>query len=61
MDEKKLMERIAQITAHRACCGSEHNPAQGKFHGHCVVCGVPFPCEYAGKPPTIVKEIGDDK
>jgi hypothetical protein len=48
--ECELQERIAQIIAHRACCGSEHNPAQGKFHGYCVVCGVPFPCEYVGKP-----------
>lgn len=45
-------ERIAQIAAHRACCGTEHNPAEGKLHGFCVVCGVPWPCDYAGKPPT---------
>lgn len=38
-------ERIAQLTAHRACCGSEHDPATGKLHGYCVVCGVPWPCE----------------
>lgn len=45
-------ERVAQITAHRACCGSEHDPDNGKLHGFCVVCGVPWPCEYAGTPPT---------
>jgi hypothetical protein len=45
-----IMERAAQLIAHRACCGTEHDPANGKFHGYCVVCGVPWPCEYAGKP-----------
>ena len=44
-------ERIAQLLAHRACCGSEHDPASGKFHGYCVVCAVPWPCAYAGKAP----------
>jgi len=46
-------ERIAQLIAHRACCGSEHDPSQGKFHGYCVVCGVPWPCAYAGTPPSL--------
>ena len=45
-------ERVAQLTAHRACCGSEHDPAVGKFHGCCVICGTPWPCEYAGTPPA---------
>jgi hypothetical protein len=45
-------ERIAQLTAHRACHSAEHDPANGRLHGYCVVCGVPWPCEYAGKPPT---------
>jgi hypothetical protein len=45
-----LIERTAQLTAHRACCGSEHNPQEGKIHGYCVVCGVPWPCSYAGNP-----------
>lgn len=44
-------ERIAQLIAHRACCGSEHDTANGKLHGYCVVCGVPWPCAYAGVPP----------
>lgn len=43
-------ERVAQLTAHRVCCGTEHDPANGKLHGYCVVCGVPWPCEYAGTP-----------
>jgi hypothetical protein len=45
-------ERVAQLIAHRACCGTEADPANGKLHGYCVVCGVDWPCEYAGKPPT---------
>lgn len=44
-------ERVAQLIAHRACIGVEHDPANGKLHGHCVVCGVPWPCDYAGTPP----------
>ena len=45
-------ERVAQMIAHRACCGSEHDPSVGRIHGYCVVCGVPWPCEYAGPLPT---------
>lgn len=37
----------AACLAHRACCGSEHDPANGKLHGYCVVCGVPWPCSVA--------------
>ena len=50
--DEVLRERIAQITAHRACCGSEHDIPNGKIHGYCVVCGVPWPCDYAGVPPS---------
>jgi hypothetical protein len=50
VDSGALLERTAQIAAHRACCGTEHDPANGKLHGCCVVCGVPWPCEYAGTP-----------
>lgn len=46
------VERVAQLIAHRACCGTEHDPLNGKLHGYCVVCGVPWPCEYAGTPLT---------
>lgn len=46
----ELAERTAQISAHRACCGSEHDPLNGKLHGYCIVCGIPWPCEYAGTP-----------
>lgn len=38
---------VAAATAHRACCGAEHDPQNGKLHGYCVVCGVPWPCETA--------------
>src|SRR3990167_8214466 len=50
LDKQTLLERTAQIAAHRACCGTEHDPANGKLHGYCIVCGIPWPCEYAGKP-----------
>ena len=49
--EANISERVAVLTAHRACHSAEHDPLQGKLHGFCVVCGVPWPCEYAGKPP----------
>lgn len=49
----KARERVAQLTAHRACHAAEHDPLHGRIHGYCVVCGVPWPCEYAGTaPPT---------
>lgn len=51
-DAVGLPERIAQLVAHRACCGNEHDPVNGKVHGYCVVCGVPWPCDYAGNPPA---------
>jgi hypothetical protein len=51
-------ERVAQMIAHRACCGSEHDPANGKLHGCCVVCGVPWPCDYVGPKPPTAREPG---
>lgn len=30
---------------HRAATGAEHDPQNGKLHGCCVRCGVPWPCE----------------
>ena len=51
-----LQERIAQLTAHRVCCGIEHDPSKGKLHGFCVVCGVPWPCEVARTPQRAVDE-----
>jgi hypothetical protein len=50
-------ERLAQMIAHRACCGVEHDTANGKLHGCCVVCGVPWPCEYAGPTPTALEPV----
>jgi hypothetical protein len=50
-------ERIAQLIAHRACVGAEHDPVSGKLHGCCVVCGVPWPCAYAGNPPARAAEL----
>lgn len=45
--EPSLETKIAAATAHRGCCGTEHDPSQGKLHGYCVVCGVPWPCDTA--------------
>lgn len=50
-DRGRQLERIAQLTAHRVCCGTEHDPIHGKLHGYCVVCGAPWPCAYAGPEP----------
>lgn len=55
----RLMERTAQITAHRACGGAEHDAMNGKFHGYCVVCLIPWPCEYAGKLPPAPSGQGE--
>lgn len=44
---REAAELLAAAQAHRACCGSEHDPASGKLHGYCVVCGVPWPCDSA--------------
>ena len=38
---------IATAAAHRICCSEEHDPANGKLAGFCVVCGLPWPCETA--------------
>ena len=46
-----LVERVAQITAHRVCTGTEHDTDNGKIHGSCIVCGTLWPCEWAGTPP----------
>ena len=45
--DDKQSRLIASAIAHRACCGVEHDPQQGKLHGYCVVCGVPWPCDTA--------------
>ena len=51
--DEALTERTAQLIAHRVCCGTEHDPLNGKLHGYCVVCGVCWPCQYAGTPPSL--------
>ena len=38
---------VAAAMAHRACHSAEHDPLNGKLHGYCMVCGVPWPCETA--------------
>ena len=39
-----LLRERAAPSGHRACTNEEHDPAQGKLAGFCVVCGVPWPC-----------------
>ncbi len=45
-----MQERIAQLTAHRACGNQEQDTQNGKLAGYCVICQTPWPCEFAGKP-----------
>jgi len=47
MADQSFVNRTAMLTAHRACGPAEHDPANGKIHGDCVVCLVPWPCEVA--------------
>jgi hypothetical protein len=42
-----IEERIAELTAHRACGNQEQDTQNGKLAGYCVVCQVPWPCEIA--------------
>lgn len=46
-EKSLLVQEHAKFLAHRACCGSEHDASQGKLHGYCAVCGVPWPCDFA--------------
>lgn len=50
-DEARFKCDVAILQAHRACCSEEHDPANGKIHGFCVVCGVPWPCDYSKPKP----------
>lgn len=43
---RKENKQIAAL-AHRACHSAEHDPLNGRIHGFCVPCGVPWPCETA--------------
>lgn len=54
------LERAADaavLTAHRVCIGLEHDPQNGKLHGYCIVCGVPWPCAYASPKAELVEQI----
>ena len=57
-------ERVAQLIAHRAVHAAEHDPANGKLHGFCLVCGVPWPCDVAAPvraqpTPEIMEHYAD--
>lgn len=46
-DSGQLRLLTAACAAHRVCCGVEADSSNGKIHGYCVVCGVPWPCATA--------------
>lgn len=59
--QQDQQERIAQLIAHRACHSAEHDPQNGKLHGYCIVCGVPWPCETAKSPVvTQADQLSED-
>lgn len=45
--------RLTQLVGHRACLGVEHDPENGKIHGLCVICGVPFPCDLISRDAEV--------
>lgn len=51
-ERQAVAERVAVLTAHRACGNQEQDLQNGKLAGFCVVCQIPWPCEYAGKPTS---------
>lgn len=46
-----INERVAVLIAHRQVGNQEHDAQNGKLAGYCVVCQIPWPCEYAYVPP----------
>jgi len=38
---------VAQLIAHRAVGNQEQDADNGKLAGYCLVCQIPWPCEYA--------------
>jgi hypothetical protein len=50
--DSALVERTAQVIAHRAV-GNEEHDGLSKISGCCAVCLTPWPCEYAGEPPDV--------
>lgn len=64
-EDVALRADLAAALAHRGCCGTEHDPANGKLHGYCVVCGVPWPCDTAKyflrEAPTTLENRDDGR
>jgi hypothetical protein len=56
--DDNVMERVAQLIAHRAVGNQEQDPQNGKLAGYCVVCQVPWPCDTA-KPKMFAKVLND--
>lgn len=44
------------VPLHRAVGNQEQDIANGKLAGFCILCQVPYPCEYVGKPPDTVPD-----
>lgn len=45
--DENVMERVAQLIAHRAIGNQEQDAINGKLAGYCAVCQVPWPCDIA--------------
>jgi hypothetical protein len=54
---KNSEERIAELTAHRACGNQEQDTQNGKLAGYCVVCQTIWPCDYAKPSRQIQQEL----
>jgi hypothetical protein len=44
---KKMAKELSLRIAHRAVGNQEQDVENGKLAGFCLVCQVPWPCEYA--------------
>lgn len=52
----EMVDRLtAQFIAHRAVGNQEQDMENGKLAGYCLVCQIPWPCEYAAVKKTNTK------
>ena len=63
--EKRLKHAHAPLkrSAHRAVGNQEQDADNGKLAGYCLVCQIPWPCEYAGQPlgnTTAIRKAAED-
>lgn len=57
--DSRLMERVAQLIAHRAVGNQESDPQNGKIPGYCAVCQVPWPCPVSLRPVVFTEPAND--